>query len=112
MQVQGKIHHIADVQNVTDTFKKRSFVLEVAENPTYPEFPQFEFQSDKVSILDGYKVGENVEIEFNLRGRPWTNKEGVTMYFNTLIAWRIKKLDNASAPIPAPTMGEEDDLPF
>ncbi|MNK91916.1 hypothetical protein D3C87_1120330 [compost metagenome] len=69
-------------------------------------------------------VGEEIEVSFNLRGRPWTNKEGVTTYFNSLVAWRVTKLANTASSAPAPGYAEmpapvdlsgsndDDDLPF
>ena len=38
MDVKGKILEIFDTQDVTNTFRKREFILEYAENPQYPEF--------------------------------------------------------------------------
>ena len=58
---------------------------------------------------------------FNLRGRPWTDRNGKTSYFNTLVVWRLNVLgaqgDSAAAPEYVPPMDissapGEDDLPF
>lgn len=121
MEIKGKVHEIGAVQQVTETFKKRDLVIEYAENPQYPEFIKFEATQDKTAILDALKQGDEVEVSFNLRGRPWTNREGVTTYFNTLNVWRVTSLASA-APAAAPQYaapadlstpaGEDDDLPF
>jgi hypothetical protein len=127
MEIKGKIHEISEVTNVTDTFKKRELIVEYAENPSYPEFIKFEALQDKVSLFDNFKVGDQVEVSFNLRGRPWTDRNGKTSYFNTLVVWRITALTGAGqnagkALSPQPefaspvdinsAQGEEDDLPF
>lgn len=121
MELKGKIHEIFPVHNVSDTFKKRDIVIEYAENPTYPEYIKFETHQDKVNVLDKYKKGDEVEVSFNLRGRPWTNKDGIISYFNSLVLWRINAVgaDNGYvAPEYAPPAdlsvepGDEDDLPF
>mgnify|MGYP003574912461 FL=1 len=123
MEIKGKVHEIGAVQQVSETFKKRDLIIEYAENPTYPEYIRFESLQDKTALLDNLKAGDEVEVSFNLRGRPWTNKDGVTSYFNSLVVWRITALANtagASAAAPqyaAPadvstTAGEDDDLPF
>lgn len=116
MEIKAKVHEIGNTQQVTESFKKRDLIVEYAENPMYPEYIRFEATQDRVSIFDNLNIGDEVEISFNLRGRPWTNKEGVTTYFNSLVAWRVNKLSTGSiqSPQPAPPIGEdeEDDLPF
>jgi len=90
MEVKGKIVEISQTQQVTDTFKKREFVLEFAENPQYPEFVKFEMIQDKCGLLDNYQTGNEVTISFNLKGRKWNDPKGGVKYFNTLQAWRIQ----------------------
>lgn len=94
MELRGKVHEIGGTQNVSDTFKKRDLVVAYCENPQFVEYIKFEANQDRVSIFDGLSVGQEVEVSFNLRGRPWTNKEGVTTYFNSLVAWRVTKLSS------------------
>lgn len=117
MEVKGKVHEIGATQVVSETFKKRSIVLEYAENVQYPEYVQFEALQDKVDLFDDLKAGDEIEISFNLRGRPWTNKEGVTAYFNSLVVWRISKLSAVSTAQKPPVdintpAGEDDGMPF
>lgn len=126
MEITGKVHEIGEVQQVTDTFKKRELVIQYAENPQFVEYIKFEATQDRVNIFDNLKLNEDVAVSFNLRGRPWTNKDGTTMYFNSLVAWRVNKVANAgeqstaqqSAPPMAPPVdissdpGDDDDLPF
>jgi hypothetical protein len=124
MDIKGKVHEVGEVITVSDKFKKRELVVEYAENPTYPEYVKFEAVQDKVNLFDSVKVGDQVEVFFNLRGRPWTDKMGKTQYFNTLSVWRMNILGSGAAAAPvAPEYaapadisaapGEEDnDLPF
>lgn len=120
LSIKGKVHEIGATQQVSDSFKKRDLIIAYAENPQFVEYIRFEANQDKVDIFDNLTVGEEVEVSFNLRGRPWTNKEGVTTYFNSLIAWRINKLANSSggstaySDIPPVdiTGSDDDDLPF
>jgi len=107
MELNTKIHSIGETQNVTDTFSKREFVVETQED--YPQFLLLQVIKDKCGVLNNYKVGQNVKVSLNLKGRLWTNKEGVEKCFNTLECWRIEKLeDSAEAPIDNP----DDDLAF
>src|SRR5690606_30993196 len=123
MEISGKVHEIGETIQVTDTFKKRDLVVQYAENPQFVEYIKFEANQDRVSLFDNLSPGDDVTVSFNLRGRPWTNREGVTTYFNTLVAWRVNhdqsntaEQTQAPAPKPAPspvaTEAEDDDLPF
>ena len=97
MNISAKIIEIFETAKVTDTFKKREFVVEYSENPQYPEFVKFEFIQEKCELLDNYANGDEVEISFNLKGRKWTDPQGTVKYFNTLQAWKIDK-KSATAP--------------
>lgn len=78
-----------ETQQVTATFRKREFVVEFAENPMYPQFILFQLVQDRVELLQGYQVGDMIDVSFNLRGRSWTSPSGEVKYFNSLEAWRI-----------------------
>ena len=67
MQIKAKMLEIFEIQQVTNTFKKREFVVEYAENPQYPEFLKFELIQDKCDILDDFSIGQEVEVHFNLK---------------------------------------------
>ncbi len=121
MKVVGKLLEIGEVQQLSDTFKKRSFVLEYTENGQYMEYISFQLIQDFCSLLDGFQAGQEVEVSFNLKGRKWISPAGETKYFNSLQAWRI----NATTPGASPDVStdsfdassggeasEEDDLPF
>jgi len=120
MIVDGKIVEKYDTQNIKETFKKREFVLEYAENPQYPEFIKFELIQSNCDQLDSLNVGDEVSVNFNLKGRKWTDPKGEVKYFNSLQAWRVdRKTAGASDNPPPPTeewskedFSKDDDLPF
>ena len=85
--IQGKITEIKDEQIITPSFKKREFV--VTTNEQYPQDVLLEFTQDKCDELNKANIGQEVKVEFNLRGRKWVNPDGESKYFNTLQAWRI-----------------------
>ena len=95
----GTLHAVMDTQQVKDTFKKRDFVLEMADG-NYPQHIKFQVTQDRCALLDTMKVGQQVKVLFNLRGRPFQNREGQTVYYTNLEAWRI---EGASAAAPAST---------
>jgi hypothetical protein len=118
-KLQGKVHHIGETDQVTENFCKRELVILDDSNADYPQYIMFEAIQDKVDILDAFKANDEVEVSFNLRGREWTNDEGVTRYFNTLQAWRVELCKTGAEKMqaeqpsetPAAT-GESGDLPF
>lgn len=114
MVIRGKVHEISATQQVTESFKKRDLIVAYTENPQFVEYIRFEATQDRCDMFDTLKVGEEIEVSFNLRGRPWTNKEGVTTYFNSLVAWKVTKLGDAPIPTPVDISGGDDseDLPF
>jgi len=57
---------------------------------------KFELVQDKCNLLDGFKVGQEVSVEFDLRGRKWTDQKGAVKYFNTLQAWRLSAADGSA----------------
>jgi single-strand DNA-binding protein len=64
--------------------------------------------------LDAYAEGQQITVSFNLRGREYQSKEGKTMYFTNLQAWKVEA--NGQTPqLPQsndfPTV-EDNDLPF
>jgi hypothetical protein len=71
-------------------------------------------------LLDNIKVGDDIEVFFNLKGRPWTDKTGKKTYFNSLQLWKVNVLAGANGntvPEYAPqadisSAPDEDDLPF
>ncbi|MDH5603525.1 MAG: DUF3127 domain-containing protein [Cyclobacteriaceae bacterium] len=121
MELKAKILEISNTMQVTNSFQKREFVVEYAENPTYPEYLKFEVIQDRCQILDGINPGEEITIHFNLKGRKWTDKNGEVKYFNSLQAWKIDKSveSDMNQDIPYPEIPPEaiesqtdDDLPF
>ena len=103
MEIVGKIKKIMDVQNVSDKFRKREFVLSTDLDTPYPQHILFQTTQEKCALLDNLKVNDEVKVFFNIRGREWTsNQDGQIKYFVSLEAWRIDKfttLDASTASI-------------
>lgn len=124
MEVQGKIKMIDETKEYGNNgFRKREMVVTTEEQ--YPQHLLIEFVQDKTDLLNSYKVGQNVRVHINLRGREWTNPQGETKYFNSIQGWRIENLEQEGAanmpPVPPADAfepandlneDEHDDLPF
>ena len=92
MEFTGQIKRIGQTQIVSDKFSKREFTIVDKPESEYPQIVQFELHKDRCDTIDTFKLGDSVRVSFNLKGREWTDKEGVVKTFNTLQAWAIVKL--------------------
>jgi single-strand DNA-binding protein len=90
MTVTGKIHLINEIQEITESFSKREFVIETSEN--YPQFVILELHKSSVDLIDPYNLGDEVMVSINIRGKAYDKPLEKTKYFNTLVAWKIQKL--------------------
>ena len=126
MEVTGILKMKFDTQKVSDRFSKREFVLTTEASSPYPQHVSFQLTQDKCNLLDQYNVGDEMKIQFNLRGREWNGPQGIK-YFNTLEAWRIEKMNGGASnqnsqaqsnnsetasPVFTSNISDNDDLPF
>ncbi len=120
MDITGIVKVIGETAQVSEKFKKRDFVL-TDNSSQYPQHISFQVSQDKCSLLDACKVGDEIKVHFNLRGKEWIDPKGAAKYFNTLDAWRIEGgTKAASGQHSTETKNEdsvgnkesEDDLPF
>ena len=115
MNIQGKLIEIFDTIQITETFKKREFIIQDNKNPEYPEFIKVELIQDKVSLLDNLNIGDEVNVLINIKGRKWEDKEGKIKYFNSIQGWKIESgnegvnQDNNDIDMNQDT---SEDLPF
>jgi len=121
MEATGKVYAVGETIQVSERFSKREIVLELVDNPKYPQVVAFEATNDRCKDLDEYKIGDEVRIEFSLRGREWRSPKGEMRYFNTLSIWKVTPVraqaTAPSQPAPAastssPTTDVGDDIPF
>lgn len=92
----AKMERIFDTVERSAKFRTREFVVEYAENPSYPEHIKLQVTQDKVMLLDKFKLGDEVNVHFNLRGRLWVNPQGQEVWMTNLEAWRIENATGAS----------------
>lgn len=119
-ELSGTLLEKFDEMQVTDTFKKREFVLETADG-SYTEQIKFQLVQDKTGLIEPFNVGDKLNVRFNIKGNKWKDN-----YFVNLQAWKIDSEQDAApappppssneAPMPGgndlPPAGDVDDLPF
>ena len=112
----GRLHKVFDTEQKSASFSAREFVIEVADGK-FPQMVKFQLTQDKCPLIDDYSEGEEITVDFDLRGREWNDK-----YFTNLNAWRIARAEASdgaqggdAAPASAPaaaTADFDDDIPF
>ena len=123
-ELTGTLKLKKDEQKVSDTFKKREFVV-TDNSSNYPQHIQFQLTQDRCRLLDAVNPGDEVKVSFFLRGREWQGKDGGGVkYFNSLDAYRLEKVSGGSAEHnqdtsssyssseALPAAEDKDDLPF
>ena len=124
MEATGKLRAIMETKQFSERFSKREFVLELVDGK-YPQTVLFQVTGDRCASLDQFQIGDEVRLEFNLRGREWKSPQGEVKYFNSLDVWRIEaaraaRPRRASGPPSDPEVVRTDeprpsdveDLPF
>jgi len=120
----GKIKLISDTQTFPSGFSKREFVVTTADSK-YPQDLKFEVVKDKCAILDNYKEGQDVQVNFDIRGNEYNGK-----YYVNLSCWKLaaaggggggsdeysQEVPVAAEPSPSDLRNEndfdDDDIPF
>lgn len=105
MEITGKLHRKFEIQEISEKFSKREFVILDDSKADFPQYIKLELFNDKTNLLDGFKKNDVLKVTFNLNGREYT-KDGKTSYFNSLVVWKIEKQEPEQKPEP------EDDAPF
>lgn len=124
--ITGNIHAMGETTSYGQNgFTKRSFTILVTgegENPTYPNYVEFDLVKDKCAILDNFRIGQEIKVNFNIGGRLWSGNGKPEKTFNILTAWKLELLsqDQQQAQSPASDFDEsrympeapEDEIPF
>jgi len=90
MTIEGIIYKIFDVEQKTDRFKVRNFVLKTEDR--YSPFISFQLTNKNTEVFeeDGIALGDEVEVSFDVGGKEYEARDGSgTKYFNVLTAWKI-----------------------
>lgn len=120
LTINGKIVNILNVESGTSKagkeWKKQGFVIDTGDQYN-PNVCFSLFGDDKITMLEQYNVGQDVEVSFNLSSREFNGR-----WYHNLDAWRINPQAAgvpAGGDFPPPTAADfagdssdADDLPF
>lgn len=126
MKIQGKVHELFDIRQVTEKMSVQEFIIDISSvTPSGYRYTSYaKFQATNPDVLANVDIGDEVEVEFSISGRYYTSKKDGSMQFvQNLNAFSVMNLSTASrtkAPSQAKTAGNEpmrkanenDDLPF
>ena len=90
-EATGKIKMIGEVQSFASGFTKREFVVTTAHDK-YPQDIKFDLVKDKCAVLDSFKPGDEVQVNFDIRGREYNGK-----YYVDLSCWKLQAADGGAA---------------
>lgn len=119
MKLQGKLIKKDPVKEYgSNGFRKRDIVI-VTEDQ-YPQKILIELQQDNVELIKNFKKDDVIDVSINIRGREWINPKGESVFFNSIVGWKIEKVQDSeypSAPAPTPEVvgtpiDDSDDRPF
>lgn len=103
ININGELVEIFDTMNVTDKFSKREFVVKSMEQLPNGEFIEQHYKCQAVNknceILNGFKVGQFVDVSCNLGGKRYEKNNNV-MYFTTLECWKIVTANTQTSEAP------------
>jgi hypothetical protein len=83
LKLTGKLIVKSEPRQLSEKFRVMDFVIET-QDEKYPQSVQFQIMNDRISELDQYGIGEELEISFDVRGREYNGK-----YYNSLNAYKI-----------------------
>ncbi|MGB8489478.1 MAG: DUF3127 domain-containing protein [Bacteroidales bacterium] len=112
-EITGKIIDVLPVNQVSDKFRKREFVIEKKETggaAVFIDYIKFQLVQDKCDLINESYLNEEVKIWFNLKGNRW-ERDGKVNYFTNLDAWRIEKVSEAGKEQNSPIRNTPEDLP-
>ena len=112
-EITGRIIEVLPVNQVSDKFRKREFVIEKKEtggSAVFVDYIKFQLVQDKCDLINESFLNEEVKIWFNLRGNKW-ERDGRVNYFTNLDAWKIERISVEAADHNVPLSGTIEDIP-
>src|SRR4051794_19947582 len=93
-EITGKLVVRFDIVQRSESFKTREFVIEKTEDTngrSFTSYIKFQCVQDKTAMPDRFNIGDEVKVQFNIKGTKW-EKDGRTNYITNLDAWRMESI--------------------
>lgn len=122
-ELSGKIKLIESTQTFNSGFTKREFVI-TTNDSKYPQDIKFEVVKDRCEQLDQYSQGQDVQVNFDVRGNEYNGR-----HYVNLNCWKIQSAGGAApqdqgggfvaeepepsaSDLRSPNYDDSDDIPF
>ena len=122
LEIEGvlieKLPPVSGTSKAGKEWEKCEFIIETQDQ--FPKKVCFTLFGDKVSLINDTKIGQSINVAFNLESREFNGK-----YYHNINCWRIDQLTEPSTPeftysqVSGTTTSEGDgndddsnDLPF
>jgi hypothetical protein len=108
---EGTVKEVMETQTWDSGFKKREIVI--TSDDKFPQDVKFEFLKDSTLTLDNVNVGDEVIINFSIRGNEYKGKYYVNLNGQTIdvkgaaATTKTKKIETV-----IPDHSSDDDIPF
>jgi len=112
-EITGKVVDILPVNQVSDKFRKREFIIEKKESgggAVFVDYIKFQLIQDKCDLINESFLNEEVRIWFNLKGNKW-ERDGRINYFTNLDAWKIEKVSAQGKEADTQSRTTLEDIP-
>src|SRR5512138_3354097 len=101
-EITGKVIDIAPVNQVSEKFRKREFVIERKEtggSAVFIDYIKFQLVQDKCDLINESFMNEEIRVSFNIKGNKW-ERDGKVNYFTNLDAWKVDRVQSAGNSKP------------
>ena len=113
LSIDGTLIQKNEIENIENKegkkWIKQTFLIEIGSE--YNNRICFQlFGEEKVKLLDGYQLGDKIEVFFNISSREYNNR-----YYHNVDAWRINHINTDSPKLDqeeSSKKAKEDSLPF
>ena len=114
---KGRVIHVQDTRMVGKNTKYEKqvggFTIETTREYKEKEYHDYLTFDCEGKVMASYpNAGDDVEVEFTITGTKWKNKEGKTMYFNKLRAFKVTTTFKGKSDGKQPAQVNADDLSF
>jgi hypothetical protein len=89
LEVVGKVCHKSEVELLGQNQIKKQ-IIAVETDGQYPQKIPVEFLKDKVDLLNNVEVGQSVKVSVNIKGKEYTDRNGVVRFGLSFQGWKIE----------------------
>jgi hypothetical protein len=122
LMVKATLVEVLPIDRSNEKYPYGKIVVSMTENG-YTNFAEFVMKGKQLEYYDKLRIGSDVEVKFNLKGRSYIDKKtGVTKYFCSNEAWFVKQEQGAKSnamesarpqeTFVASNVDDNDPLPF